>query len=143
LETALAEEPENAEIQALLQQSRYKWRVNNQTILAQAKKLFAENKLELAARKFKFLLNQDPGNREAVSYLKKINRTEEIAVKNSEKLRKQYYEGVGFYLEGRYEEAMKKWREILKVDPQNQDAASSLGIVEDELAGMRKLKKNQ
>jgi cytochrome c-type biogenesis protein CcmH/NrfG len=50
-----------------------------------------------------------------------------------DRVRKVYLKGVEHYTEGDLEKAIEAWREVLKLDPANEKASSSIKRAEEKL----------
>jgi cytochrome c-type biogenesis protein CcmH/NrfG len=57
---------------------------------------------------------------------------------SKEEIKKLYYDGVSLYLDGQNRRAIEVWRKILVLDPENQEAKSSITKAEMELKEMEK-----
>ncbi len=66
----------------------------------------------------------------------------ESAVKNSEmkiKLKRHYMDGINFYLDGMYREAVSEWEEVVKMDPDYENVRANIKRAKERL----KYEKNQ
>jgi tetratricopeptide (TPR) repeat protein len=91
-----------------------------------------------AKEKFNEILKMDPNNTEANDYLSKLTGTAAKVAVSKEEIKKLYYDGVSLYLDGQNKRAIAVWQKILLLDPENQEAKSSIAKAEMELKEMEK-----
>ena len=103
-----------------------------------------------AAERFKAALSLEPGNEHARRGLEKaqyvpppvqaatpppapVAPAAPAAPVNEAEFRRMYLTGVDHYTRGELNEAIASWREVLKMDPRNEKAASSIQKAEEKL----------
>ena len=138
LEQALEVDSDNQGITNLLYKARMRLRENIKALRSRGIELANAGRLPEAKEKFDLILKLDPDNAEARKYLSEINGSGVQAVVSKEKIRKFYFDGVSFYLEGKNRKAIEVWQKILLLDPENVEAKNSIVKAEMELKEMEK-----
>jgi len=99
----------------------------------------ADGKKEKAAESFRAALAVDPGNDMAQSGLDKVRPSTSASVATvapgapDDSVRKLYLKGVEYYTKGMLADAVATWKEVLKLDPDNDKARSSIAKAEQKL----------
>ncbi len=92
-----------------------------------------------AARFFKNALQFDPNNTRAREFYRdSIARSKGSKQEMSEDVKKKYYRGISLYRDGHYEEALKVWREALKLDPNNLKLLDAIEGVKKKIEAYKK-----
>lgn len=140
LEQALEMDSSNQAIKNLLFKARTKLRDAVKAALARGTELAANGRVAEAKEKFNEVLALDPENEQANDRLRKLTGTSVTAktAVSKEEIKKMYYDGVSYYLDGQNRRAIDIWRKILTLDPDNQEAKSSIAKAETELKEMAK-----
>lgn len=139
LEQALNVEPQNQQTKNLLYKARTQLRDNVKAAITRGIELANAGRVVEAKEKFTEVLKLDPGNADAGEYLSKLTGSagKRTAV-SKEEIKKLYYDGVSLYLDGQNRRAIQVWQKILLLDPENQEAKSSIAKAEMELKEMEK-----
>ena len=138
LEQALEVDSNNQGIKNLLYKARTRLRENIKALRSRGIELANAGRLPEAKEKFNMILKLDPDNAEAREHLSKLNgSTVQVAV-SKEKIKKLYYDGVSLYLDGKNKGAIEVWQKILLLDPENEEAKSSIVKAQMELKEMEK-----
>ncbi len=138
LEVALDVSPKDQRTKNLLYKARTQLRDNVKALLARGVELANAGRVVEAKDKFNEVLKADPGNSDAQEYLAKLTGKAARASVNKEEIKKLYYDGVSLYLDGQNRRAIEVWQKILLLDPENQEAKSSIAKAEMELKEMEK-----
>jgi len=91
-----------------------------------------EGMLDKATKSYEAALLLDPGNDSAKNGLKRASSSP-VSSEVEEQVRKVYLKGVEHYTGGEFELAIEAWREVLKLDPSNEKAASGIKRAEEKL----------
>jgi tetratricopeptide (TPR) repeat protein len=138
LEQALEVSPQDQRTKNLLYKARTQLRDNLKALMARGIELANAGRVAEAKEKFNEVLKLNPGNGEAADYLSKLTGQVSHAAVNKDEIKKLYYDGVSLYLDGQNRRAIEVWQKILVLDPQNQEAKSSIAKAEMELKEMEK-----
>lgn len=106
--------------------------------LADGKRAFDKQEITTAQKAFNQVLALDPQNRTANEYVKRITGSESLAKVTADKVKEIYYRGVDLYVRGEIEEAIKAWREVLALEPENTDAKINIERAQVKLEAMKK-----
>ncbi len=106
--------------------------------LAEGKRAFDKQEITGAQKAFNQVLALDPQNRTANEYVKRITGSESLAKVTADKVKEIYYRGVDLYGRGEIEEAIKAWREVLALEPENTDARINIERAQVKLEAMKK-----
>lgn len=87
---------------------------------------------EKASESYEAALLLDPGNRAAKNGLERA-RTAQAPAGDEDELRRLYLKGVEYYTQGRLDLAVEAWREVLRIDPSNEKASSSIRRAEEKM----------
>ncbi len=99
-----------------------------------------EGRRPAAKALFEKALALDANNSRANSdYRKVAGGTESAAKANADQVKKLYYQGVDYYVNGQLDKAIQSWNEVLKIDPSYQDALQNKQRAETKLAALKKL----
>ncbi len=102
-------------------------------LLNQTDKLDQEGKYDEAITVLKSILDTDPGNINAKQKLKNVG-TKQANLKRQQQLIKNLFSKANeFQNNGWFEEAIEKWRQILELDPENQDALQNINTTTQKL----------
>ncbi|MBN1596301.1 tetratricopeptide repeat protein [candidate division FCPU426 bacterium] len=138
LERALEMDPKDQGIKNLLYKARTQLRENVKALMARGIELANAGRIPEAKEKFNEILILDPENAEANEYLTKFTGKVAQVTVSKEEIKKLYYDGVSLYLDGQNRRAIEVWKKILILDPENQEAKSSITKAEMELKEMEK-----
>jgi tetratricopeptide (TPR) repeat protein len=139
LEQAQEQDPSDQGIKNLLYKARTQLRENIKALMARGIELQSSGRGGEAKEKFAEVLKLDPDNQEANERITKASGgTKTVASANKEAIKKLYYDGVSLYLDGQNRKAIEVWQKILSMDPDNQEAKSSIVKAEMELKEMEK-----
>lgn len=139
LEQAYDIAPDDQRTKNLLYKARTQLRDNLKAAISRGIELANAGRIPEAKEKFNEALKLDPGNSEANEYLSKLTgQAARVSSVSKEELKKLYYDGVSLYLDGQNRRAIDVWRKILVLDPENQEAKSSIAKAEMELKEMEK-----
>jgi tetratricopeptide (TPR) repeat protein len=138
LEQALEVAPTDQRTKNLLYKARTMLRDNLKALMARGVELANAGRAAEAKEKFTEVLKLSPGNAEATEYLSKLTGQATHAAVNKDEIKKLYYDGVSLYLDGQNRRAVEVWQKILVLDPDNQEAKSSIAKAEMELKEMEK-----
>ena len=137
---AKAVAPSNAEATNGLNQ------VNNQIAdkvakaITKAKKALDDDKKSVAKNALDEALKLDPNSSEAKElYAKASGGNENKAVKNQEKIKQLYYQGVDLYVNNKIKEAISVWEELLTLDKDNVDAQKNIARAKAKLKALASL----
>jgi tetratricopeptide (TPR) repeat protein len=138
LEQALEVDPKDQRTKNLLYKARTQLRDNLKALMARGVELANNGRVAEAKEKFGEVLKLNPGNNEANEYLAKLTgKSTQVSV-NKDEIKKLYYDGVQLYLDGQNHRAIEVWQKILVLDPDNQEAETSIAKAEMELKEMEK-----
>ncbi len=138
LERALEMDPKDQGIKNLLYKTRTQLRENVKALMARGIELSNFGRVPEAKEKFNEVLKLNPDHSEANEYLTSLTgRVAQVTV-SKEEIKKLYYDGVSLYLDGKNRSAIEVWKKILLLDPDNQEAKSSITKAEMELKEMEK-----
>ncbi len=138
LERAAELDPNDQGIKNLLYKTRTQLRENVKALMARGVELLNSGRATEAKEKFNEVLKLDPDNDEASEYLTNLTGKVAQVTVSKEEIKKLYYDGVSLYLDGQNRRAIEVWRKILVLDPENQEAKSSITKAEMELKEMEK-----
>ncbi|MCK5243056.1 tetratricopeptide repeat protein [bacterium] len=139
LERSLEMDQKNQGIKNLLYKARTQLRENIRALIARGIELSHAGRIPEAQEKFIKVLKLDPHNAEANEYLAKFTGKEGNVTVSKDEIKKLYYKGVSFYLDAQNRRAIEVWKKILVLDPNHQEAKSSITKAEMELKAMEKL----
>lgn len=138
LERATELDPNDQGIKNLLYKTRTQLRENVKALMGRGVELVNSGRATEAKEKFNEVLKLDPENAEAEEYLTNLTGKVAQVTVSKEEIKKLYYDGVSLYLDGQNRRAIEVWRKILVLDPENQEAKSSITKAEMELKEMEK-----
>lgn len=88
---------------------------------------FANNEFDKAAVEFKAALALNPENKSAAEYLRRsVGRKSLLEIAGNKEVWSLYLKGIEHFTNGEYEEAIKVWEEVLKLDPGNENAIRNI-----------------
>jgi len=93
---------------------------------------YEKEEYEKAIAELEKILELDPNHLESIRLIKQAKEKIEKG-KSKEEIEKRYTRGLKAYSEGRLQEAVKEWKEALKLDPANEKIRKALEGVEKEL----------
>jgi tetratricopeptide (TPR) repeat protein len=136
---ALAAQKDNAEARNGLTQV-------NTLITDKVKKLvdsgrahFEEGDKKAAKSSFEAALKLDPNNADANSYITRITGSESKTKVDADKVKTLYYQGVDLYVNNKIKEAIAVWQQLLKLDPNHQDALKNIERAKVKLKALQNL----
>lgn len=93
--------------------------------------------IDNAVISFKKVINVEPENREAKTYLGKISapRIEALIEKEVDA---RYLAGIRFYTDGKYEEAIDSWKKVLELVPNHENASMNIEKAKKKIEGLQK-----
>jgi tetratricopeptide (TPR) repeat protein len=100
---------------------------------------FQQGKREAARNAFNIVLQIEPDNKLANTYIKKLTGSESEAKVTASMIKTTYYRGVDYYVKGNIELAIREWEKVVKLDPNNQDAKINIGRAQAKLKAIHKL----
>ncbi len=106
-----------------------------QTLIANGEARLNEQKFLEAINIFQKALERDPDNEKAKTSL---NAAKEQMSKLIEKV---FVEGINLYAQDNYQDAINKWNQVLKLDPNHKSALEYKQQAEERLQALRKIKK--
>ena len=112
---------------------------NLRKIITDGIALFKSGNLKGAILKWQEGLNFDPNNAQLKQYI--TNAEERIAA--VENIPGMLAEGVEIYKQARFDDAIDKWKEVLALDPENQNAASYIETAEQKKREYRVKKESE
>ncbi len=106
-------------------------KVKTASYLKQGIEFFNSGNFSLAEKQFNLALSVDPKNRVALDYLQQVRartakRTTLEDLKKDLEIWKIYQEALSKYQQGKYQEALDLWNEVLKVYPNNQNTLRNI-----------------
>ncbi len=104
--------------------------------------LFNSGDKEKAKAKFQEVLKLKSSDETANDYVKQMTGQQSQEKVDAEKVKSLYYEGVNLYINGKIHEAIEKWDECLKLDPNNSNAQSNKNKAMVKLQSIEKLSHN-
>jgi len=88
---------------------------------------FTSGDFDRAASEFKAALALNPENTTAVEYLRRsVGRRSLIEIAGDREVWRLYLKGIEHFTNGEYEEAIEVWEEVLRLDPQNENAVRNI-----------------
>ncbi|MBI3756165.1 MAG: tetratricopeptide repeat protein [Deltaproteobacteria bacterium] len=114
-------EPGHDEARKLLHQSQKALNSTVAPLLKAGEELYNNGDIEKAAAQFKKILNIEPDNAAARSYL---SRLDDIFAKKAleKEVQRLYLKGIDLYTKGSYADAITLWEDILKIEPRHEKA---------------------
>lgn len=107
------------------------------------KQAFESGHKSQAKKYFNSVLDVEPQNQMANQFIMKLTGTKSEAKMAAERIKATYYRGVDYYVNGQIEEAIAEWEEVVKLDPDNDDAKVNIKRAKIKLEAIRKLTGNQ
>lgn len=138
LEMAAEADPKDQSIKKMLYKAKTQLRENVKAMLARGDELKIAGRIGEAKEKYNAVLKLDPSNARAIESLTNMTGKEIRVTVSKEEIKKLYYDGVSLYLDGQNKRAIEVWQKILVLDPNNQEAKSSILKAEMELKEMAK-----
>ncbi len=136
--------PDNQEIAETLEMIQKK--INNEQFREQIKAIIIEGlniykkgNIKGAIVKWQEGLNLDPDNVQLKTYIKSAEEKIQVVGNITNILN----EGVEIYKTGRVEEAIKKWEEVLKIEPNNSQARTYIESARQKLKGLLEKKEQE
>ncbi|MCX7698748.1 MAG: tetratricopeptide repeat protein, partial [Candidatus Goldbacteria bacterium] len=90
---------------------------------------------------FKKVLQIDPNNQEANSYIQKLTGKDAQVAIDAKMVKALYYEGVDKYVNGNIEEAIKLWKKVLTIDPNHIESQKNIQRAQEKLIAIKNLEK--
>ena len=136
-EAALKLDPKNQEVLDLIEQCENKQKEQRRfnTLLSDGKEYFENGNYEKALNAFKEIIALDPDHSESHELIEKIQKK----IKLIEGRDKQISEANSYLNKKKFEKAIEIYKEILKVDPQNQKGLAGLQQAERALARLAEM----
>ncbi len=138
LESAAEADAKDQSIKNLLYKARTQLRENIKALLARGDELANAGRVAESKGKYTEVLKLDPNNNEASEKIAALTGKVATVTVSKEEIKKLYYDGVSLYLDGQNKKAIEVWQKILVLDPNNQEAKSSITKAEMELKEMEK-----
>jgi len=137
-EKILARDPANKEIEELMEKTRnvLNKEQNQQllkTMLNEGLNIFKQGNIKGAIVKWQEVLNMDPENVQAKSYIKSA----EERIETANAIPKMINEGVELYKAGKVEDAISTWKKVIKMDQANAQAKAYIESAEQKLKEFR------
>lgn len=104
--------------------------------------LFNSGDKDKAKKDFAEVLQYKPNDDTANDYIKRMTGQQAQAKVDAEKVKALYYDGVNLYINGKIHEAIDKWKECLKQDPNNVNAQANINKAMVKLQSIEKLSQN-
>lgn len=104
--------------------------------------LFNSGDKDKAKADFVKVLGYKPNDDTANDYIKRMTGQQAQAKVDAEKVKALYYDGVNLYINGKIHEAIDKWKECLKQDPNNVNAQANINKAMVKLQSIEKLSQN-
>ncbi|HVZ81778.1 MAG TPA: tetratricopeptide repeat protein [bacterium] len=104
--------------------------------------LFNSGNKEKAKADFAKVLEYKPNDDTANDYIKRMTGQQAQAKVDAEKVKALYYDGVNLYINGKIHEAIDKWKDCLKQDPNNVNAQANINKAMVKLQSIEKLSQN-
>ena len=95
-----------------------------------------------AKSRFDKVLQYKPNDDTANDYVKKLTGQQAQEKVDAEMVKTLYYDGVNLYINGKIHEAIGKWQECLKQDPNNVNAQNNINKAMVKLQSIQKLSQN-
>jgi tetratricopeptide (TPR) repeat protein len=139
LETASRIDPNNPKIKEALFFAKKEIRNKVDSLLEEGASLLDNGSKSQAQSKFQDVLNLDPNNDKANDYFKKLTGQQSQEKVDAEKVKALYYDGINLYINGKINEAIKKWQECLQQDPGNINAQKNIEKARAKLNSIARL----
>lgn len=104
--------------------------------------LFNSGDKDKSKKAFAEVLQYKPNDDTANDYIKRMTGQQAQAKVDAEKVKALYYDGVNLYINGKIHEAIDKWKECLKQDPNNVNAQANINKAMVKLQSIEKLSQN-
>jgi tetratricopeptide (TPR) repeat protein len=104
--------------------------------------LFNSGDKDKSKSDFVQVLQFKPNDDTANDYLSRMTGQQATAKVDAEKVKALYYDGVNLYINGKIHEAIDKWKECLKQDPNNVNAQANINKAMVKLQSIEKLSQN-
>lgn len=89
-----------------------------ETNFRQGKKYYKEGKCDAAIERWEEVLRMNPDHKRAAKYIQKVKKK----IQEEREDETQFRQGMSYYKEGKYEEAVERWEETLKINPEHKKA---------------------
>lgn len=116
--------------------------VKVKTLDADGVSLFESGNKDKAKVKFQEVLKLKSNDDTANDYVKRMTGQQSQEKVDAEKVKALYYDGVNLYINGKINEAIDEWKEVLKQDPNNINAQSNINKAYAKLQSIEKLSHN-
>lgn len=136
---ALAVQKENAEARNGLAQVSTQISDKVKKLVDKGRAYFDDGDKKGARSSFDSALKLDPTNADANSYITRLTGSQSKAKVDAEKVKTLYYQGVDLYVNNKIKEAIATWKELLKLDPNHQDAQKNIARAELKLKALANL----
>ena len=100
----------------------------------------AAGKKSEATKLYNKILALVPDNANAAEKIKSLTGSESKVKVDADKVKTLYYQGVDFYVNNNISMAIKTWKDLLKLDPNHQDAIKNIQRAETKMKALEKLK---
>jgi tetratricopeptide (TPR) repeat protein len=132
VERALELDPDNSEAAGLREKIKSRTTELVEKYIREGDSQLAEGLRDKAADSYEAALTYDPSNKTAKAGLSKA-RQAQAAPGSEDEIRRLYLQGVEHYTQGELELAIESWRELLRIDPGNEKAASSIKRAQEKM----------
>ena len=135
-------DPSNSKINNSLFGIQKSMTVKIKDLDAEGVSLYEGGDKEKARGKFQEVLTLKPNDDTANDYIKKLTGQEAHEKVDAEQVKALYYDGVNLYINGKIHEAIEKWQECKKLDPNNINAQKNIEKAMVKLQSIEKLSRN-
>ena len=129
-------EPDNDEARQGIRQGRKELQQVISRLVAEGTAARQAGRLEQARSAYREVLTLDPHQGEALTALRQIERAEGAGLSGAD-VGKLYLQGIAFYTEGDYRQAIAVWRQVLDLDPGHEKARMNIDKAERKLRQIR------
>jgi tetratricopeptide (TPR) repeat protein len=101
---------------------------------------YKEGKIDEATKELEEAIKLNPKHTKAQEYLAKARekttgmKKEEEEKGHRQTIEKHYIQGIDYYAEGEFKNALKEWEEVLRIDPQHEGAKEYIKKANDKIA---------
>ncbi len=142
LQIASGIDPSNTKVRETLFLVRTEIRNKVNGLMEEGVSLMENGSKDQAQVKFQQVLELDPNNVKANDYVKRMTGQQSQQKVDAEKIKNLYYDGVNLYINGKIHEAIEKWKECLRQDPEDINAQNNIKKAMVKLQSIEKLSRN-
>ncbi len=129
-------DPGNTEALAGLKRGQYELNTTISQLLTDGSIAHKNGRFEQARQAYRSVLSLDPYQTEALNALRQVERVGRSGLTSADSNR-IYLEGISYYTEGDYKQAIAAWWQVLDLDPAHEKAKMNIDKAERKLSQIR------